>query len=139
MKRISALALLFVASLAVNTSAFAQNPGVKAHIPFAFAVADTWMPAGDYIISTPGGHIIYVRKADNTASITLMSLHSEHESKSGSELEFNKYGDSYFLSRVLCPIDSAMNVDLAHGKAEKKARTLEASLGGGKQIMIAAK
>jgi hypothetical protein len=138
MKPIYALALLFGASLAVTSSARAQTPAVEAHIPFDFTVANTWMPAGDYVISSPLMHVVQVRKSDGSAFASVIAMHSNHESRSGSKLEFTKYGDRYFLHRVLCPTNTAMNDDLARSKSEKKARTLEASIHDGEEILLAA-
>jgi hypothetical protein len=139
MKRISAVALFVVTSLSAITSAAAQAPGIRANIPFAFTVADTWMPAGDYVITYPDSNVVEVRAVKGKAIAMVVSLPSSIESNSGSELEFNKYGNSYFLNRVLCPSNNGMNVDLAHGRAEKRARTLEAGLRNGEHVMIAAK
>ena len=53
MKRISELALLIISSLATCTGAIGQQSAIKANIPFDFTVGNTWMPAGEYIISSP--------------------------------------------------------------------------------------
>ena len=53
MNRISAIALLTISSLATCTAAIAQQPTLKTNIPFDFTVGNTWMPAGEYRISSP--------------------------------------------------------------------------------------
>lgn len=139
MKRISALTLLMVASLSAGTLAMAQAPALKAHIPFDFAMGDHWMPAGDYVITSPTSNFIQLRKADGSARAEVVSLRSAEESKGGSKLEFQKYGERYFLHRVLCPSATSMNVNVTRGKAEKHARALEASNYNREQVLVAAR
>jgi len=139
MKRISALALLIIASLSTATLALCQEGGLKAKIPFDFTVGDTWMPAGEYVVSSPFRLVIQLRKTDGSAITSVVTKASNHESDSGNELVFNKYGDRYFLHRVLCPATKAMNVDVTNGKAEKRERSLEAGLRGPEETLVAAK
>ena len=141
MNRISAIGLLTIASLATCTGAIAQQPAVKANIPFDFTVGNTWMPAGEYTISSPYRQVIQLRSADLAKTATVVSTQSFHESRSGSKLVFDKYGDQYFLHRLLCPSAASLNLDVAQGKAEKRARDrfLEAKLHNGEETMVAAK
>ena len=141
MNRISTVTLLAVASLAACGSAIAQGSNIKANIPFDFTVGNTWMPAGEYTISSPLREIIEVRSADLSRIAELVSSPSHNESRSGSKLVFDKYGDQYFLRHVLCPSVASLNLDVPQGKAEKEARTrsLEAKGHNGEQTMVAAK
>jgi hypothetical protein len=141
MNRISAIGLLTIASLATCAGAIAQQPVLKANIPFGFTVGETWMPAGEYTISSPLQHVILVRSTDFANIATVISLQSYEESSSGSKLVFDKYGDQYFLRRVLCPSTSSLNLDVPQGKAEKRARSrsLEAKLHNREETMVAAK
>jgi len=141
MNRISAIGLLTIASLAACTGAIAQQPGLKANIPFDFTVGDTWMPAGEYTISPPQRQIVRFRSADLAKTATIATSQSFYESSSGSKLVFDRYGDQYFLHRVLCPTVSSLNLDVPPGKSEKQARSrsLEAKLHNGAETMVAAK
>lgn len=141
MKRISALALLTIASMATCTGAIGQQSVIKANIPFDFTVGNTWMPAGEYTISSPLRQVIQLRSADLAKTATIVSSKSFHESSSGSKLVFDKYGDQYFLHRVLCPNVTSLNLEVPQGKAEKQARSrsLEAKLHNGEETMVAAK
>jgi hypothetical protein len=141
MKRISALALLTVASVATCTSAIGQQPAIKANIPFNFTVGNTCMPAGEYTISSPQRQVIQLRNDDLAKTATIVSSHSSYESSSGSELVFDKYGDRYFLHRVLCPSIASLNLDVPQGKAEKqgRSRSLEAKLHNEEETLVAAK
>ena len=140
MKRISELALLIIASMATCSSAIGQQSVIKANIPFDFTVGNNWMPAGEYIISSPLRQVLEIRSADLAKAAMIVSSQSFQESGSGSELVFDKYGDQYFLHRVLCPSVSSLNLDLTQGKAEKNARShaLEAKLHN-EEVLVAAK
>ena len=139
MNRISAIGLLTIASLATCTGAIAQQ--LKANIPFGFTVGNTWMPAGEYTISSPLRQVVQVRSVDLAKIATIVSSQGYNESRSGSKLVFDKYGDQYFLRRVLSPNFASLNLDVPQGKAEKKARSrsLEAKVHNGEETMVAAK
>jgi hypothetical protein len=140
MKHFSSLALLTVSSLFLAHGALAQEPVLKANIPFSFAVGNTWMPAGDYTISSPD-HLVIKLKSVKTGSVAeVVASPSLRESTPGtSELVFDKYGESYFLHQILCPNDIALNVVVPEGKTEKKTRTLEAGLLNKEETLIAAR
>jgi hypothetical protein len=141
MNRISAIGLLTIASLATCSGAIAQQPAIKANIPFSFTVGNTWMPAGEYTISSPLRQVVRLQNVDRAKTATIVSSQSFHESSSGSKLVFDKYGDQYFLHRVLCPSVTSLNLTVPQGKAEKQARSrsLEAKLHNGEETMVAAK
>jgi hypothetical protein len=141
MKRISALAMIVVGAIATCVGAVAQKPAIKANIPFNFTVGNTWMPAGEYTVTSPMHSVVQLRSTDLTKIATIVSSQSYNESDSGSELVFDKYGDQYFLHRVLCPSISSLNLDVPQGKAEKKARSrsLEAKLRNGDETLVAVK
>ena len=138
MKRITALALLSIASLATTIGALAQQPGMKANIPFDFTVGNTKLPAGEYIVTSPTDQVIWLRSADNSSSATAVSLHSNAEPGSQSKLVFLQYGNRYFLHRILSASYSSMDLDIVTGKAEKEARS-EARLRTGQEVLVAAR
>ena len=74
MNRISAVTLLAVASLATCGRAIAQQSIIKANIPFNFTVGNTWMPAGEYTISSPLQHIVQLRSADYAKTAEIVSI-----------------------------------------------------------------
>ncbi len=141
MKRIPTIALLAIASLGAATSAIAQERVVKADIPFAFTVGDTWMPAGVYTISSPQHAVLQLRNADQTKVATIFSSESYNESSSGGKLVFDRYGNQYFLRHVMCPTVASLNLDVAQGKTEKKVhnRSLEANLHNPEETLVAAR
>lgn len=125
MKQIAALALLVVAFLATAHGAYGQAWGLKANIPFAFTVGDTWMPAGEYHITSPNSMSIQLTKSGGSAVTSIVTQKSHNESTGGNQLVFVKYGDRYFLAHVLCPTNTSLNVDVPRGKSARRA--LEAS------------
>jgi hypothetical protein len=142
MNRITAISLLTLGSLASCAGAIAQQPAMKANIPFNFTVGNTWMPAGEYRISSPFRLVLEFQSADYAHIATVVSTESHNESNSGSKLVFERYGNQYFLHRVLCPTVSALNLDLATGKTEKAVRkhSLEAkNPDNGQETLVAAK
>ena len=142
MNRITAISLLTIGSLASCAGAIAQQPAMKANIPFSFAVGNTWLPAGEYTISSPIREVIEFQSADHLNIATVVSAESHDESTSGSKLVFEKYGNQYFLHRVLCPTVSELNLDVASGKMERAARkrSLEAkNHDKGQETLVAAR
>ena len=137
MKHITSLALLSIACLSTCVGAAAQ--GMKANIPFDFTVGNTKLPAGQYRISSPVDQVIRLQSADNASVATVVSLQSWQEPGTTNELVFRKYGDRYFLHSVLSRSSSRMNLDIAPGKAEKEARTAEAKLHTGHEVLVAAR
>ena len=128
MKRISALALLTIASVATCTGAIGQQSVIKANIPFDFTVGDTWMPAGEYTITSPFEEVLLLRSGGHSASIVTSKDYAESES--GSKLVFDRYGNQYFLHEVLCPKVTSLNLEVAASKAEKSAtQTIGATCG----------
>jgi hypothetical protein len=141
MKRISALALLAIASMAACTGAIGQQPAIKANIPFDFTVGNNWMPAGEYTITSPLRHVVQFRSTDLAKTATIVSIQSYQESDSGSKLVFDRYGDQYFLHHILCPSSASLNLDVPQGLTAEKARSraLEARLPNGEETLVAAK
>jgi hypothetical protein len=140
MNRISAVALLAIASVATCAGAIAQQSGLRANIPFDFTVGNTWMPAGEYTITSPTQDVLALKSGGHIALV--VSTQSYDESNSGSKLVFDKYGDQYFLHEVLCPNLVSLNLQIAPSKAEKKARERANEAKGpvsGDQIMVAAR
>jgi hypothetical protein len=138
MNRISTIALLTFALFAAWTSAFGQDRVIKANIPFDFTVGDARMPAGEYTISVPFDMVLELRHAGDSA-FAIVSSRSHNYANSGSKLVFDRYGDYYFLRHVVCPTVSSLNLDLQQGKAEKRARILEAKLHTAEEVLVAAK
>jgi len=118
------LTLLFAMSL-WPARAQAQIIGnLEADVPFQFHVGNTTLPAGRYMIHELEGSELMVMQISSVDG-KLSALFDVESAQAGttpekSELIFNKYGDSYFLSEMF----DEGNVDgnrLFISRAEKKA------------------
>jgi hypothetical protein len=138
MKRISAIALLAIANLAMAGTALAQSNSVKAKVPFDFTVGDKVLPAGTYTIKPNSSNVIMIRNYDQPiASVSLVHPDGRRSPNDGT-LVFHKYGGRYFLSEIFC--DSAdMNVELPVSKREKTAQLQQARLGTSSNTLVAAR
>jgi hypothetical protein len=89
------------------TSLFAQMGGVRATIPFDFRVGDRLMPAGSYTL-TQSSAVLVVRKEGDNRSPVISMTNAAYDSGAlnTGRLEFNRYGDVYFLSKIWSPASS---------------------------------
>ena len=103
MKRLAFAAGLF-ASVAC-TCLLAQSNDMLAKIPFEFRMGDVVMPAGDYRIYQAHTGVVTLRKQDGAPkTATLLTRPASRKTASGTgALEFNRYGDAYFLTNVWSP------------------------------------
>ncbi len=101
MKRLL-LALAMIGIFAATTIA-AENYALKARVPFDFSAAGVQVSAGVYTIERQGAPGILMIRDDNGhikavfQTITVSPARDNDEAR----LVFNKYGDQYFLSRVI--------------------------------------
>jgi hypothetical protein len=74
---------------------------VSATIPFDFIVGNKTLPAGQYTVSALSQRGLMVRSEDaKSAVIVLTTGLSAKSAKNQPRLEFNRYGSTYFLSKV---------------------------------------
>jgi hypothetical protein len=139
MKSIAKLAFFAIANLALVGSSYAQSNGVQATVPFDFTVSNKLLPAGTYSIKQQRGtHVIEIRNRYKAyAALTIVDQDGNRSPKGG-RLLFNRYGDQYFLSEILCD-DADMNYKLPTSKTEKKTRLDEARLKTASQTLVAAR
>jgi hypothetical protein len=138
MKRITAIALLTIASFVTAGSALAADRGVEAKVPFDFTVGSHLLPAGTYTIASHSSNVIELRNAEGRIVATTVALSAHDDAKGNGDLVFDRYGNKYFLSEVLCPAAS-MSAKIPASKMEKLAKTQEARLPSDGQILVAAK
>lgn len=95
---IAAFALVMVAGVA---SAYAQDTRVKAHIPFAFTVSSSTLPAGDYSLDQLSQNMWEIRNDEgNPAILTVARPDGTNEDLAPAKLVFKRCSDRYFLSEV---------------------------------------
>ncbi|HZD49437.1 MAG TPA: hypothetical protein VE178_11905, partial [Silvibacterium sp.] len=80
---------------------------------------------------------IEIQNLDKHVAMLTTTTPDGKESKTN-KLVFDKIGDQYFLSEVLCS-SADMNMAVPTSKAEKAARQQEASLQNASQVFIALK
>jgi hypothetical protein len=96
-------AFLGLGLLLAVSAAQAQEPRVKANIPFDFVVGDRVLPAGEYMVSRVGQTIagISILKEDRKAGVlTSTSACTSSGPSKSSKLVFHAIGGRYFLSQV---------------------------------------
>jgi hypothetical protein len=97
----SLLAALVLTLVAGATSAFAQNPSVKAHVPFDFTVSSSTFSAGDYTFSELSETLWTVRNNNSSQAVAVIANRfGTNRDKRQAELVFTQIGSNYFLSEV---------------------------------------
>jgi hypothetical protein len=144
MKRIPIIALFTLASLVSTGNVLAQTREVRAFVPFDFSVGNKLLPAGNYAFISEKQDQILIRSNDQSQFVVLTRTADGDQMKwVDGKLIFNKYGDQYFLSEVLCS-SAALNVDIPTSRMEKSAQHQTAELHtpdktGAAQVYIALK
>jgi hypothetical protein len=116
MRQLVIAVALFAGSVCSHLNA--QTADLTAEVPFNFRVGATSMPAGTYWIHQSGG-LITVRQEGGSKIATLTLPASRPTAPSTGILEFNRYGDTYFLSKVWAP-ESTEGRALPKGPQEKE-------------------
>ena len=80
----------------------AQSNAMVADIPFQFTVGKATLPSGEYRIKSVSDSTLMIRSKDGHQGAMAMTVAvTSHESGDTGKLVFNRYGDQYFLSKVL--------------------------------------
>ena len=103
MKRLILAAGLFAATL--SASLHAQTMNMRASIPFDFRIGNTEFPSGEYSIRNTDG-VLFVKQTtgDHKGGI-FMTVGEDHPDTSTATgtLQFSRYGDAVYLSKVWTP------------------------------------
>jgi len=100
MTRLILAAGLFAATL--TASLHAQTMNMQATIPFEFRIGSTVLPPGEYSIRHSSG-VLFVKQtngAQNGGAFLTVGEDRPAGSSASGTLLFNRYGDTYFLSKV---------------------------------------
>jgi len=100
MKRLILAAGLFAATLAA--SPHAQTMNMQASIPFEFRIGSSVLPSGEYSIRNSGG-LLFVKQTGGAHKGGIFMTVGEDRpagAKAAGTLLFNRYGSTYFLSKV---------------------------------------
>jgi hypothetical protein len=100
MKRLILAAGLFAATL--TASLHAQTMDMKATIPFEFQIGNTVLPAGEYSVRHSGGVLFVKQTAGDHKGGMFLTVGEDRPKTSNAEgtLLFNRYGSTYYLSKV---------------------------------------
>ena len=103
--------VLGVAVLMAATSASAQV-WIEADIPFDFTAGKTLMPAGEYRLEHDRiNGLLFIRSKDRPVPAFVSTFVAQAgDTMETSQVVFNRYGDSYFLSQVWSPGSSTGRV-----------------------------
>lgn len=95
--RFAALAVILVGAVCVN----AQAQRMNATIPFDFRMGSSYLPAGEYIVSSPAPGVLRFTSSDMRHLSTVI-VHGVETliPNEKAKLVFHRYGDAYFLSQV---------------------------------------
>ena len=132
---VSTLAVVLAAPLA------AQTIRVTANVPFEFKVAGRSMPAGDYTIGNLGSNRTgLIQVSGDNSSVGLLANNttaSPNERAGQALLVFHRYGDQYFLSRV---VDGSRSTGLEISTSpEEKELSKTASIGHFETVAVLAR
>jgi hypothetical protein len=119
------LGFLSVVTLAAALAAplAAQTFRVTARVPFEFMVGGRSMPAGDYSLQRGGSSVstaIQISGANVSVLTLAMNSNADRKEQDGQALLiFHRYGDQYFLSRIVDGYGEA-GVEIPTSRSEKE-------------------
>jgi hypothetical protein len=114
----------------VWASLHAQTMDMRATIPFAFRAGETMMPAGDYIFRHWDSSLVIHKESGGPSVVLLTNAALRQHPSPDSRLNFNRYGERYFLSSVWSQGTTAGS-EVMKSRAEKELarQTLRESVG----------
>lgn len=121
MKRLFSATGLLTAVLCM--SLFGQVPEARTEVPFDFWLGQKLMPAGEYVIyHMAGGTLMFEdHHAKDRSAIFLAQPISRLDNGDG-RLEFTRYGDTYFLSKIWSPYQTDGYAVPKSGREKELAR-----------------
>ena len=94
------LATLGLSAVLSPVALLAQDR-MTAEIPFDFSIGAKTFSAGEYSVKRVNEHVLMIQSMKDGAGVYASVLPSDATKSGGSPvLLFNRYGDSYFLSKV---------------------------------------
>jgi len=103
MKRLCLTVGLITAAFSMGLHA--QVLDARANVPFDFWLGQKLMPAGEYSIyhMATGAVLMRGENGELTSAVFLGQSLSRPDTRSEGKLEFNRYGNTYFLSKIWNP------------------------------------
>lgn len=127
-------AALFVTGLAVTQAGAQTSKEIQAHVPFAFTVNGTYMPAGEYLVQVgPEGEslsVVSIESKDRLhCVVTMTDTGRLTADDSTPRLVFKRFGNAYFLAQVKADNGTPARV-MPMGPAERHLARLEGDQAG---------
>ena len=116
---VAAAAMLI--ALGSPSSARAQETRLVAHVPFAFVVGNSVLPAGDYVVKDESNDnaVLGIASTDGKRFVNTLTIPAAPEnSMELSELVFDKVGSQYYLARVIAPGSEERDIVVRHAATE---------------------
>jgi hypothetical protein len=113
-----------IMAVVVAAPLMAQSMRLTASVPFEFTVAGKILPAGEYSISTGSNSSLLLIQGEREPAAALALAQRESPVRTGdpasiTKLVFNKYGDRYFLSKVVNGYaDTALAIPMTRAERE---------------------
>ena len=126
------LTLTVIAALTALALAAVPSTLMTAKIPFAFHVGSNTFPAGTYVVSRAASPGVVILRNEQDTSKNVAAITNTSSSRTENEkatLEFRRYGDQYFLARVM-PMGTATNLELQKSRSEREAADGAKNLAG---------
>jgi hypothetical protein len=107
MKRFGSATMLLVAL--AGAFLHAQTIKLRANIPFEFRIGNAVLPAGEYEVHHSADGILRIRdEGGNHSGVMALTMSTSRPgSRDLGGLEFSRYDDTYFLSKVWSPYSNA--------------------------------
>jgi len=109
---IAIMMLLGVVAVTADAQVFGSKQ-VRAHIPFAFNVGKTSLPAGEYTVTvlnpSSDRQVLQIRSKDRRLSALIHTTETTSKNRDNADkakLVFNRYGDIYFFAQAQMAGDS---------------------------------
>jgi hypothetical protein len=122
MKKLTAFALMVIATFGSARLASAQTPHVRAQIPFDFTAGSAQLPAGEYSLVYERTGLLTLLNIDNRNSATILAQAEPGGRDGNCKLIFARYGDQYFLKQSKC---SAGNANYSLRRSSREERAIE--------------
>jgi hypothetical protein len=117
-------AILATLSFAASSLVAQSKPPIKVNVPFNFVAGAKTLPAGAYHVRTDGPSVVWIQSADLKTVLTLTTHSAQNEQMYGiGALNFNRYGDRYFLSQIWMGGNTGQQVLKTRAEREQIAAT----------------
>jgi hypothetical protein len=89
---------------ALACSGLEAQTRLEANIPFEFHLGKTTLPAGDYLFDYSSRLLVVHQEDGHRGTVMAMTLPvSRTKAAATGIVEFNRYGDAYFLGKIFTP------------------------------------